>query len=87
MCYKTKKTSKDKKKELSLHKSKSRQASIQSMLKVQPFSKDSAKHKVITSKLAVLVATANVAYHIVENFEFRELLSELEYVTLHLEEV
>ena len=44
----------------------------------QPFSKDSAKHKVITSKLAVFAAPANVAYQIVENFEFRELLSELE---------
>ena len=69
---------KSQKKESSLHKSKSRQASIQSMLKVQPFSNDSAKHKVITSKLAVFVATANVGYHIVGNFEFWELLSELE---------
>ena len=64
-------------KETSIAKSKSKQAEITSMLKVQPLPKDSMRYKAITRKLALFIGTANVPYSLVENLEFRDLLLEL----------
>ena len=43
-----------------------------------PYSRDSHQYKVITRKLAIFVGSSNVAHCIVENFEFRDLLTTLD---------
>ena len=43
-----------------------------------PYSRDSRQYKVITRKLTIFVCSSNVAYRIVENFEFRDLLTTLD---------
>ena len=50
----------------------------ESLTKLSPYSKHSARYKMITRKLAIFVGSCNVANRIVDNLEFREMLSALD---------
>ena len=56
-----------------------RQATLKETLTNRnPYSKDSARYRDITRKLAIFVGSCNVANRIVENLEFKDLLSTLD---------
>ena len=48
------------------------------MSKLNPYTKDSVRYKLITRKLAIFVGSSNVANRIVNNLEFRDLLSAMD---------
>ena len=48
------------------------------LAKKNPYSKDSPRYKLITRKLAIFVGSSSVANRIVENLEFRDLLSAMD---------
>ena len=50
----------------------------ESLAKKNPYSKDSPRYKLITQKLAIFVGSSSVANRIVENLEFRDLLSAMD---------
>jgi hypothetical protein len=45
---------------------------------IEKYSKESSKHKKISRKLAVFVGSSNVAYHIMECQELKDLLFEVD---------
>ena len=50
----------------------------ESLAKKNLYSKDSVRYKLITRKLAIFVGSTSVANRIVENLEFRDLLSAMD---------
>ena len=50
----------------------------ESLAKKNPYSKDSPRYKLITRNLAIFVGSFSVANRIVENLEFRDLLSAMD---------
>ena len=68
-----------KKQDSSTRKTNSKQPSIQeSFSAAVMYDSDSKRHQDITQKLALFVGTTNMRLSLVDNLEFRELVSELD---------